>query len=468
MYQIQIDHPVHAHFIGIGGTSMSGLAEFLLMNGFTVTGSDSAHSKYTGHLESLGVKISYPQSADNITDDIDVVIFSAAIRPGNPEYDAADYRGIPMLTRAELLGQLMAMYDNAINIAGTHGKTTTTSMVTQILLNAGMDPSVEIGGVLPAIGGNMRIGENRDLMVVEACEYTNSFLSFHPTIGVILNVEADHLDFFKDINDIRRSFRAFANLLPEDGVLVLNSEITDRNYFTDNLKAQVMTFGRDPKADFTARNISLDLLVRPTFTVVEHGKEMAEITLNCSGEHNVWNALAAIAVARYLGVSYEAIQKALRNFRGASRRFDIFGTVNGFTVMDDYAHHPQEVDVVIKTLLKYPHHKLWAVQQPHTYSRTKMLMQDFADVLSQSEAVLVLDIFPARETDTLGVTAEQLVDELKKRGTEVYYTPTFDDAEKFIMEHCEKDDIVVTLGCGNANILADRLVTKYGKPAHEE
>ncbi len=462
MYQIQLDHPVHAHFIGIGGTSMSGLAEFLVMNGFTVTGSDSAHSKYTEHLEKLGVQIKYPQSADNINDDIDVVIFSAAIRPGNPEYDAADYCGIPMLTRAELLGQLMAMYDNAINISGTHGKTTTTSMVTQILLKADMDPSVEIGGTLPAIGGNMRIGENRDLMVVEACEYTNSFLSFHPTIGVILNVEADHLDFFKDIQDIRRSFRAFANLLPEDGVLILNSEITDRSYFTENLKAQVMTFGRDPKADFTAVKISSDILVRPTFTVVEHGKEMAEVTLNCSGMHNVWNALAAIAVCRYLGVSYKAITEALKEFRGAARRFDILGKVNGFTVMDDYAHHPQEVDVVIQTLLKYPHRKLWAVQQPHTYSRTKLLMQDFADVLSRSEAVIVTDIFPARETDTLGVTAEQLVDELKKRGTEVYYTPTFDDAEKFIMEHCQEGDLVVTLGCGNINILAERLVDKYG------
>lgn len=441
---------------------MSGLAEFLVMNGFTVTGSDSAHSKYTEHLEKLGVQIKYPQSADNINDDIDVVIFSAAIRPGNPEYDAADYCGIPMLTRAELLGQLMAMYDNAINISGTHGKTTTTSMVTQILLKADMDPSVEIGGTLPAIGGNMRIGENRDLMVVEACEYTNSFLSFHPTIGVILNVEADHLDFFKDIQDIRRSFRAFANLLPEDGVLILNSEITDRSYFTENLKAQVMTFGRDPKADFTAVKISSDILVRPTFTVVEHGKEMAEVTLNCSGMHNVWNALAAIAVCRYLGVSYKAITEALKEFRGAARRFDILGKVNGFTVMDDYAHHPQEVDVVIQTLLKYPHRKLWAVQQPHTYSRTKLLMQDFADVLSRSEAVIVTDIFPARETDTLGVTAEQLVDELKKRGTEVYYTPTFDDAEKFIMEHCQEGDLVVTLGCGNINILAERLVDKYG------
>lgn len=464
MYQIQLDHPVHAHFIGIGGTSMSGLAEFLVMNGFTVTGSDSAHSKYTSHLEGLGVKIAYPQSADNISEDIDVVIFSAAIRPGNPEYDAADNSGIPMLTRAELLGQLMAMYDNAINISGTHGKTTTTSMVTQILLNAGMDPSVEIGGTLPAIGGNMRIGENRELMVVEACEYTNSFLSFHPTIGVILNVEADHLDFFKDIQDIRRSFRAFANLLPEDGLLVLNSEITERSYFTENLKAQVMTFGRDPKADFTAVKISLDPLVRPTFTVVEHGKEMAEVTLSCSGEHNIWNALAAIAVARYLGVSYPAIIGALKNFRGADRRFDILGKVNGFTVMDDYAHHPQEVDVVLKTMLKYPHHKLWAVHQPHTYSRTKMLMQDFADVLSQSEAVIVTDIFPARETDTLGVTAEQLVEELQKRGTEVYYCPTFDDAEKFIIEHGEADDIFITLGCGNINILAERLVDKYGTP----
>ncbi len=467
MYQIRLDQPVHAHFIGIGGTSMSGLAEYLFDCGFRVTGSDSAHSKYTKHLESLGIEIAYPQKADNIQDGTDVVIFSAAIHPGNPEYDAAAEKGIPMLTRAELLGQLMAYYRHAINISGTHGKTTTTSMVTDIFLDAGLDPTIEIGGMLDDIGGNMRISKKRDYFVAEACEYTNSFLSFHPTCGIILNVEADHLDFFKDLDDIRHSFRRFAELLPDDGILVIGADIENYEYFCEGLNVRVLTFGKAENADYRAENIVFDELVRPAFDVIEKGACIGRVQLGVPGDHNVMNALAAIAAARAYGIDMDVITSALLRYHGTQRRFDIRGHVNGFTVMDDYAHHPQEVDAVLKTLVKYPHHKLWAIQQPHTYSRTKLLMDDFADVLSQADAVLVLDIFPARETDDLGCHATQLVEKLKERGTEVYYTPTFDDVEKFVMEHGEKDDVFITLGCGNANIVADRIVERYGtKESH--
>ncbi len=467
MYQIRLDQPVHAHFIGIGGTSMSGLAEYLFDCGFRVTGSDSAHSKYTKHLESLGIEIAYPQKADNIQDGTDVVIFSAAIHPGNPEYDAAAEKGIPMLTRAELLGQLMAYYRHAINISGTHGKTTTTSMVTDIFLDAGLDPTIEIGGMLDDIGGNMRISKKRDYFVAEACEYTNSFLSFHPTCGIILNVEADHLDFFKDLDDIRHSFRRFAELLPDDGILVIGADIENYEYFCEGLNVRVLTFGKAENADYRAENIVFDELVRPAFDVIEKGACIGRVQLGVPGDHNVMNALAAIAAARAYGIDMDVITSALQRYHGTQRRFDIRGHVNGFTVMDDYAHHPQEVDAVLKTLVKYPHHKLWAIQQPHTYSRTKLLMDDFADVLSQADAVLVLDIFPARETDDLGCHATQLVEKLKERGTEVYYTPTFDDVEKFVMEHGEKDDVFITLGCGNANIVADRIVERYGtKESH--
>lgn len=467
MYQIRLDQPVHAHFIGIGGTSMSGLAEYLFDCGFRVTGSDSAHSKYTKHLESLGIEIAYPQKADNIQDGTDVVIFSAAIHPGNPEYDAAAEKGIPMLTRAELLGQLMAYYRHAINISGTHGKTTTTSMVTDIFLDAGLDPTIEIGGMLDDIGGNMRISKKRDYFVAEACEYTNSFLSFHPTCGIILNVEADHLDFFKDLDDIRHSFRRFAELLPDDGILVIGADIENYEYFCEGLNVRVLTFGKAENADYRAENIVFDELVRPAFDVIEKGACIGRVQLGVPGDHNVMNALAAIAAARAYGIEMDVITSSLLRYHGTQRRFDIRGHVNGFTVMDDYAHHPQEVDAVLKTLVKYPHHKLWAIQQPHTYSRTKLLMDDFADVLSQADAVLVLDIFPARETDDLGCHATQLVEKLKERGTEVYYTPTFDDVEKFVMEHGEKDDVFITLGCGNANIVADRIVERYGtKESH--
>lgn len=462
MYQIDLKKPVHAHFIGIGGTSMSGLAEYLFDVGFRVSGSDSAHSKYTKHLESLGIEIFYPQKAENIQEGTDVVIFSAAIHPGNPEYDAAVEKGIPMLTRAELLGQLMAFYQHAINISGTHGKTTTTSMVTDILLDAGLDPAIEIGGMLDDIGGNMRLSKKQDYFVAEACEYTNSFLSFHPTCAIILNVEADHLDFFKDLDDIRHSFRKFVELLPDGGNLIIGADIDNYEYFYEGLNVNVLTFGKAANADYRAENIVYDEFVRPAFDVIEKGVNIGRVQLGVPGEHNVMNALAAIAAARAYDIEMDVIKGALLRYHGTQRRFDIRGHVNGFTVMDDYAHHPQEVDAVLKTLVKYPHHKLWAIQQPHTYSRTKLLMDDFADVLSQADAVLVLDIFPARETDDLGCHATQLVEKLKERGSEVYYTPTFDDVEKFVIEHGEEGDIFITLGCGNANIVADRIVERYG------
>ncbi|MBQ7993173.1 MAG: UDP-N-acetylmuramate--L-alanine ligase [Solobacterium sp.] len=462
MYQIDLKKPVHAHFIGIGGTSMSGLAEYLFDVGFRVSGSDSAHSKYTKHLESLGIEIFYPQKAENIQEGTDVVIFSAAIHPGNPEYDAAVEKGIPMLTRAELLGQLMAFYQHAINISGTHGKTTTTSMVTDIFLDAGLDPAIEIGGMLDDIGGNMRLSKKQDYFVAEACEYTNSFLSFHPTCAIILNVEADHLDFFKDLDDIRHSFRKFVELLPDGGNLIIGADIDNYEYFYEGLNVNVLTFGKAANADYRAENIVYDEFVRPAFDVIEKGVNIGRVQLGVPGEHNVMNALAAIAAARAYDIEMDVIKGALLRYHGTQRRFDIRGHVNGFTVMDDYAHHPQEVDAVLKTLVKYPHHKLWAIQQPHTYSRTKLLMDDFADVLSQADAVLVLDIFPARETDDLGCHATQLVEKLKERGSEVYYTPTFDDVEKFVIEHGEEGDIFITLGCGNANIVADRIVERYG------
>ncbi len=467
MYQINLKQPVHAHFIGIGGTSMSGLAEYLLECGFDISGSDSAHSKYTKHLEARGIRIYYPQKAENIEEGTDVVIYSAAIHPGNPEYDEVVRQGIPMLSRAELLGQLMAYYNNAINISGTHGKTTTTSMVTDIFIDAGLDPTIEIGGMLDDIGGNMRISKKSDYFIAEACEYTNSFLSFHPTCGIILNVEADHLDFFKDLDDIRHSFRRFTELLPKGGILIIGSDIENYQYFYEGLDLNVLTFGKGEDADYQAKDIVYDDFVRASFTVIEKGTEIGRVDLGVPGEHNVLNALASIAAARAYGIDMDVIKGALARYHGTQRRFDIRGHVNGFTVMDDYAHHPQEVEAVLKTLMKYPHHKVWAIQQPHTYSRTKLLMNDFADVLSLADAVLVLDIFPARETDDLGTHATQLVDKLKERGCEVYYTPTFDDVEEFVMKHGEKDDIFVTLGCGNANIVADRIVERYGtKESH--
>ena len=271
MYTINFKKPVHIHFIGIGGISMSGLAEILMQEGFTVSGSDARESSLTRRLASLGAQIVYGQRAENISRDMDVVVYTAAIHPDNPEYARAAEMNLPMLTRAQLLGQIMQNYGTPIAVAGTHGKTTTTSMAAQILLEAGCDPTVSVGGILPSIGGNIRVGHS-DSFITEACEYTNSFLSFFPKISLILNMDADHLDFFKDIHDIRRSFRQFAELLPADGTLIINADTPAYETVTEGLSCTVITYGLENSADYTARDITYDQYGHPTFTVLRHGE----------------------------------------------------------------------------------------------------------------------------------------------------------------------------------------------------
>ena len=461
MYQIKFDQPVHVHFIGIGGISMSGLAEILLDRGFRVSGSDMKESGLTDHLQELGAKIGFPQSADNIEASIDVVVYTAAIHPDNPELRAAEAAGIPLLTRAELLGEIMRNYRQAINISGTHGKTTTTSMITEILLEAHRDPTVTVGGMLKDIGGNIRVGQS-ELFVAEACEYTNSFLSFFPTIEVILNVEADHLDFFKDLDDIRHSFRRFTERLPEDGLLVINKDIAHFEYFTEGLSCKVVTFGHDRTADYTANFISYDRFARPTYTLFEKGQEICQISLGVTGEHNIYNSLSAIAVARELGVDMKAIAAALKRFTGTDRRFQKKGTVNGFTIIDDYAHHPQEIAATIEAAKKYPHRKLWVAFQPHTYSRTAALMDDFAGALATADEIVLADIYAAREKNTIGISSADLRQHMLEQNTNVYYIPSFEEIEKFLEERLQPGDLLITMGAGDIYKVGDALLTLPG------
>ncbi|MBR2067072.1 MAG: UDP-N-acetylmuramate--L-alanine ligase, partial [Solobacterium sp.] len=343
MFQVRYDQPLHIHFIGIGGISMSGLAEILLDRGFTVSGSDMHESDLVAHLRSKGATIFVPQSRDNVIDGIEVVCYTAAIHEDNPEYIACKEKGLPMLSRAELLGELMGNYQEAINIAGTHGKTTTTSMISEILLHAEKDPTISLGGVLDDIGGNVRVGK-QDYFVVEACEYTNSFLSFCPTVSVILNVEEDHLDFFKDIEDIRHSFRLFCERTKENGCIIMNQEINQYEELVGSSKAKVITFGFEESADYYAEDIHYDEQANATFTVYEKGNALGKVKLNVPGKHNVSNALASIAVGRYFALDFAIIQKGLAMFGGTHRRFEYKGKYHGFTIIDDYAHHPQEIE----------------------------------------------------------------------------------------------------------------------------
>jgi len=334
MYQINFQHPIHIYFIGIGGISMSGLAEILLEEGFAVSGSDAKESSLTRHLADRGAAVFYGQRAENITDDIDLVVYTSAIHPDNPEYAAMQAHNIPSLTRAQLLGQMMKNYKLPVAVSGTHGKTTTTSMISEILLAADTDPTLSIGGILKTIGGNIRIGHS-DYFVTEACEYTNSFLSFFPKIGIILNVEEDHLDFFKDIEDIRSSFHRFAALIPDDGALIINGDIPELSSITQGLSCRIITYGNSPDCDYRPSRITYEKNGCASFSVMQGGAEIGSFSLGVPGEHNVYNALAAIVLSDLFAIDHTVVRKALAAFRGTDRRFEYKGQVNGVVIIDE-------------------------------------------------------------------------------------------------------------------------------------
>lgn len=448
MYTLSFQKPAHLHFIGIGGISMSGLAAILLNEGFTISGSDSQASQLTERLEKAGARISCPQAAENITDDIDAVVYTAAIHPDNPEYACAVSRGIPMLSRAELLGQMMKNYRIPICVSGTHGKTTTTSMAAHVLMEAGMDPTISVGGVLPLIQGNYRIG-GRDTFLMEACEYTNSFLSFFPKIGIILDIDADHLDFFKDLEDIRHSFRRFAELLPADGTLIINADDPAYKMISKDLPCRTVTYSLKGSGDFTADAVSYDEMGCASFRVMKDGAPYGSFSLSVPGEHNVSNALAVIALGDTLGLPAETIRAGLSSFHGTNRRFEYKGKMGEVTVIDDYAHHPTEIRATLRTAAKYPHRKVWCVFQPHTYTRTKSLLHEFAEALTLADHVVLADIYAARELDIYGISSRDVQEEIRKLGTDCDYFPSFAEIEAFLRDRCEPGDLVITMGAGN-------------------
>lgn len=458
MYKINYNHPVHVHFIGIGGISMSGLAAILLNHGFTVSGSDAHKSPLTEWLTQLGAHISYPQSASNITPEINVVVYTAAIHPDNPEYQEVQARNIPMLTRAQLLGQLMTNYETALAVAGTHGKTTTTSMLSHILLQAELDPTISVGGILQSIGGNIRIGSS-GCFLTEACEYTNSFLEMFPTLGIILNVDADHLDFFKDLEDIRHSFHLFAQRLPKDGALVINAGIPRLEELTAGLSCRIYTFGIGC-GDYQAVNVTYSDLGCGRFDLLKDGKPSGSFELSVPGEHNVSNAVAALAAGDLLGISPEIMAAGLLSFTGTDRRFQKKGQVGGVTIVDDYAHHPTEIRATLQAARKFTSGQVWCVFQPHTYTRTKALMDEFADALTLADRVVLASIYAARETDTLGISSDHLRQKLEALGKEAHYFPTFDEIETFLLENCVPGDLVITMGAGDVVQIGEHLLGK--------
>lgn len=459
MYKIDFEHPGHIHFIGIGGISMSGFAELLHTMGFTITGSDWNESKITKHLESLGIEVVYGQSEKNITNRIDLVVYTAAVQPTNPEYEEAQRQGIPMMERAVMVGQIMKNYSSAIAIAGTHGKTTTTSIASHIMLEADMDPTISVGGILHAIGGNIRIGHSEHF-ITEACEYTNSFLHFHPTVGIILNIEEDHMDFFKDIDDIRNSFRRFAELIPAHGTLIINADIPNYEEITNGLSCRVLTYGLDHTADFTAENIQYSEKGCGSFDAIYNGNKIGTFSLSVVGRHNISNALSCLAMASLYDIEEEKLQQAFTDYYGTERRFEYKGKCNGFTIIDDYAHHPTEIQATLTSAKKYPHNTLWCAFQPHTYTRTKAFLKDFAKSLSLADKVILADIYAAREKDPGDISSQNIADELISLGKEVYYLSSFEEIEKFILKNLVDGDLLITMGAGNIVEIGENLLNQ--------
>lgn len=457
MYQIDFNKPIHVHFIGIGGISMSGLAEILLKAGFKVSGSDAKGSEIVDDLLSMGAIVNIGQCAANITEDIDLVVYTAAIKEDNEEYAACVRAGLPMLTRAQLLGQIMRNYRYSVAVSGTHGKTTTTSMLSQIFLEADVDPTISVGGMLDSIGGNIRVGTS-DYFVTEACEYTNSFHAFYPYISIILNVDADHLDFFSGIDEIIESFHTFAGNLSPEGTLIVNGDMDCLDRVTAGLSCKILTFGLSEGCRYIAKDISADEKGHMEYTLVIDGSSYERVHLNIGGQHNVTNSLSAIAAADLLGIDREHSLAGLACFGGAHRRFEYKGSLGNVSVIDDYAHHPTEIRATLATASSTPHNELWVVFQPHTYTRTHALFEEFAQALKGFDHVMLVDIYAAREKDTGLVHSRELAARLKELGTDARYFSSFDTCENYLLINCKKNDLLITMGAGDVYLIGEALL----------
>lgn len=459
MRYIDFSNPCHVHFIGIGGISMSGFAKLLHNKGFVVTGSDMKKSELTEELEGLGITCRYSCAPENVPEDCDVVVYTAAIKEDNAEFLEAKRRGIPAIDRAGMVGDIMLHYKRNISVAGTHGKTTTTSMMSLILLEAGLDPTVSVGGVLSAIGGQVRDGGLGN-MVIESCEYTDSFLKFHPTHAIITNIEAEHLDYFKTLENERASYKKFTDLLPADGILTIEKSIPDYEVLFKDVKCPLITYSsKDSSADYYAKDITYNEYDMGSFTLMKGETPVGKISLSVVGEHNVSNATGIAALALELDIPFEDIQKGLAKYTGTARRFEKKGEFHGALIVDDYAHHPTEMEATLKAAVKYPHKTLWCIFQPHTYSRTITFKDEICKALSMADRVLLVDIYAAREKDPGTISSKMLAEEIKNQyGKITHYFPTFDSAEKFLSENLGEGDLLITMGAGNVVKIGEDLL----------
>ena len=440
------------HLIGIGGVSMSSLADVLWGMGIAISGSDMNRNKNVMGLTEKGIPVSIGHKAENITEEIEFVVRTAAVHDDNPEIIRAHALGIPVFERTQAWGAISKDYSNALCISGTHGKTTTTSMCTHIMMAADKDPTVMIGGTLPLLNAGHRVGHGNTI-IMEACEYYNSFLSLHPTVAVILNVEADHLDFFKDLQDVQHSFREFALRTPEDGYVVANLDDASTMATIRDIPRKIMTFGLSREADVYAENIEF-LGANSHFDIMFKGKLFTDVTPHVPGLHNVKNALAATAAAICLGVRPNAVKYGLAGFNGAGRRFEFKGKFNGADVYDDYAHHPGELKALLDTVEGLNYKRCILVFQPHTYTRTAALFEDFVTQLKRPDVLLLAEIFAAREKNTIGISSAALAEQVE--GAEFY--PTFPELEEALKRKARPGDIILTVGAGDVYKIGENIV----------
>ncbi|MBE7015722.1 MAG: UDP-N-acetylmuramate--L-alanine ligase [Ruminococcaceae bacterium] len=445
----------HIHFIGIGGISMSGLAIIMCENGYTVTGSDREETRIIKKLVDMGAKVFYGHREENVHE-ADVVVYTAAIKEDNPEIMYAKENNIPLVTRAEFLGAIMKTYRHACGISGTHGKTTTTSMLSYALLHAGMDPTISVGGELDIINGNIKTGKS-DYFITEACEYTNSFLSFFPTIAVITNIDEDHLDFFSGIEEIRESFRNFAMLTKDKGCVVASGMDENVKLALSGTGLDIKYYGIGDDSEYHAENIKYTNGFA-SFQVWHYHDLLCQITLKVPGEHNVLNALATIAVCHIWGADITLAKKGIEAFHGAGRRFEEKGYFKGAKIMDDYAHHPTEIKATLGSAKKMEKNRLWCIFQPHTYSRTRTLWNEFCESFDDCDELIITKIYAARELPDGVTTAENLANDIKKRGLNVRYIDELEQIEVLLKNELAEGDLVFTMGAGNIYTVGENII----------
>jgi UDP-N-acetylmuramate--alanine ligase len=449
----------HVHFVGIGGIGMSGIAEVLINLGFRVSGSDLKRSNVTDRLQQMGVEFTQGHNAENIGD-AHVVVRSTAVRDDNGEIVEAQRRSIPVIPRAEMLAELMRLKPHTVAVAGSHGKTTTTSMVATVLGHAGLDPTIVVGGVVGAFGSNAHLGTS-DLMVVEADESDRSFLMLTPTIAVVTNIDREHMDYYHDMDDVRACFKNFVNKVPFYGASVLCLDDPNVQAIIPHVERRRMTYGLSAQADISAHGIRYDQNFGSVYTVWRGTEAIGDITLRVPGLHNVYNSLAAIAVGFELEVPFTQIAEALGNFTGSGRRFQFKGEVGGVLIIDDYGHHPTEVRATLAAAkIGSGGRRIVVLFQPHRYSRTHDLMEEFARSFNNADTLFVTDIYAASEDPIEGVTAEALTGAIKRFGhKDVRYVGPLESAATMIRDHVKPGDLVVTLGAGTVSRVSDQLLS---------